>query len=76
MSLLKSLKGLYKGWDGKLTVKLMQWMHLWITRCSAAGHDNGCFGTMLAARPQQQRVNQRPFNASLYGAHREPLPTY
>jgi len=31
MSLLKSLKGLYKGWDGELTVKLMQWMHLWIT---------------------------------------------
>ena len=30
MSLLKSLKGLYKGWDGELTVKLMQWMHLWI----------------------------------------------
>lgn len=31
MSLLKSLKGLYKGWDGKLTVKLIHWMYLWIT---------------------------------------------
>ena len=25
MSLLKSLKGLYKGWDGELTVKLIHW---------------------------------------------------
>ena len=31
MSLLKSLKGLYKGWDGELTVKLIRWMYLWIT---------------------------------------------
>lgn len=28
MPLLKSLKGLYKGWDGELTVKFMQWMYL------------------------------------------------
>ena len=28
MSLLKNLKGWYKGWDGELTVKLMQWRYL------------------------------------------------
>lgn len=28
MSLLKNLKGWYKGWDGELTVKLMQWLYL------------------------------------------------
>ena len=28
MSLLNNLKGLYKGWDGELTVKLMQWWYL------------------------------------------------
>jgi hypothetical protein len=28
MSLLKKVKGLYKGWDGELTVKLMQWFYL------------------------------------------------
>ena len=31
MSLLKSLKGLYKGWDVGLTVKLIRWMYLLIT---------------------------------------------
>ena len=28
MSLLKRLKGWYKGWDGELTVKLGQWLFL------------------------------------------------
>src|SRR3972149_3820513 len=28
MSLLKNFKSWYKGWDGELTVKLMQWMYL------------------------------------------------
>ena len=28
MSLLNSLKNRYKGWDGELTVKLMQWWYL------------------------------------------------
>jgi hypothetical protein len=28
MSLLNDLKGWYKGWDGELTVKLMQWRYL------------------------------------------------
>ena len=28
MSLLRSLKGLYKGWDGELTVKLSHWLYL------------------------------------------------
>ena len=28
MSLLNSLKNRYKGWDGELTVKLMQWLYL------------------------------------------------
>lgn len=28
MSLLKSLKGLYKGWDGELIVKRIHWMYL------------------------------------------------
>ncbi len=28
MSLLKRVKTLYKGWDGELTVKLMQWWYL------------------------------------------------
>ena len=28
MSLLKSLKGLYKGWDGELTVELSHWLYL------------------------------------------------
>lgn len=28
MSLLKSLKGLYKGWDGELTVIFIHWMYL------------------------------------------------
>ena len=28
MSLLKRLKGLYKGWDGELTVKLSHWLYL------------------------------------------------
>lgn len=28
MSLLKNIKGLYKGWDGELTIKLMQWLFL------------------------------------------------
>lgn len=29
MSLLKSLKGLYKGWDGELIVKFIHWMYLY-----------------------------------------------